>query len=474
MGKDARTDAIAAASDASPSDPELFALSELMIPGLLKKCREVRTGSLTDIAWLTKATRDIAPDLVIIGPEEPLEAGYVDCLEEMGIPAFGPSKDLAAIESSKSWARWLLGKYDIPGNPEYRTFETPDGLRGYIDELVSFVVKPDGLTAGKGVRVFGEHLHTIEEAFDYAVEVLETHPRVQIEERLEGEEFSLQTITDGESVIHCPLVQDHKRAFENDEGPNTGGMGSYSCADFSLPFLSDADVLQAHTISEKVIEALGRETRRPYKGVLYGGFIATGDGIRLIEYNARFGDPEAMNVLPLLEADFIELCAAVAAGRLRDVSWSFQHKATVCKYTVPKSYPDKSPKTKLDLAPGLSSHDDARWYWAACEQVGDDVCMTSSRTGAFVGIGSSLSEAEAAAEGAARAIEETCPVRHRRDINRRAHSQTHRAYGRASRTDGEVEARCLVAVFCGPALRAGSTVRSKRAFAHLETMVCSS
>jgi phosphoribosylamine--glycine ligase len=218
-----------------------------------------------------------------------------------------------------------------------------------MEELGDFVVKPDGLTAGKGVKVFGEHLHSIDQAFAYATEVLETHPRVQIEERLEGEEFSLQTITDGRSVIHCPLVQDHKRAFAGDQGPNTGGMGSYSCADFSLPFLSDADVLQAHIISEKVIEALNAETGRPYKGVLYGGFIATADGVRLIEYNARFGDPEAMNVLPILDADFADLCFSVAEGTLGDTSWSFQSRATVCKYVVPEAYPDKSAPTNLHI-----------------------------------------------------------------------------------------------------------------------------
>jgi phosphoribosylamine--glycine ligase len=416
VGKDARTDVIARACSLGGSAVELFALSELLIPGLLAKCREVRIGSLTDIAWLAKETRDIAPDLVIVGPEEPLEAGYVDSCHAIGIPVFGPPKELAAIESSKYWARWLLDHNDIPGNPRYRAFETTDGMRAYMEELSEFVVKPDGLTAGKGVRVLGEHMHSIDEALEYSAEVLDLHPRVQIEERLLGEEFSLQTITDGESVIHCPLVQDHKRAYEGDQGPNTGGMGSYSCADFSLPFLTDADVLQAHTISEKVIEALRKETGQPYRGVLYGGFMATADGVRLIEYNARFGDPEAMNVLPILDADFVELCAAAASGTLGKVSWSFHPKATVCKYVVPKDYPTKSPRTKLDIGDGLSQTDRLAWFWAASEQDGDDVFMTSSRTGAFVGIGDSLGEAEAQAEAAASALKQRCPVRYRQDI----------------------------------------------------------
>jgi phosphoribosylamine---glycine ligase len=419
VGKDARTDAILDACAASLSEPELFALSERRIPGFVEKCTvPPQIGSLTDLDVLRAAVAQFDPDLVIVGPEEPLEAGYVDLLEEMGIAVFGPRKNLAAIESSKNWARRLLDKYDIPGNPAYRAFETTEGLQSYMEELSSFVVKPDGLTAGKGVKVFGEHLHTVEEALAYSEKVLADHPRVQIEERLEGEEFSLQTITDGESVIHCPLVQDHKRAEEGDRGPNTGGMGSYSCADFSLPFLTDADVLQAHTISEKVIDAIRRATGRSYRGVLYGGFIATAEGIRLIEYNARFGDPEAMNVLPILRADFVELCAAVANGTLGDLSWSFDHKATVCKYVVPEGYPGRSAaETKLGQLPNQGlDRDRLRWYWAASEQREDGVYLTSSRSGAFVGIGDSLSEAEAAAEQATQELERGRPIRHRRDI----------------------------------------------------------
>lgn len=416
-GKDARTDAIAGALAASPLTAELYALSELENPpGLLRVCKEVRRGKLTDLDWMQQATREIAPDLVVVGPEEPLAAGYVDRLEEMGIPAFGPPSELAEIESSKAWARELLEKYDIPGNPAHRAFEGSESLRDYMEELGDFVVKPDGLTAGKGVKVFGEHLHSIDQAFAYALDVLQTHPRVQIEERLEGEEFSLQTITDGDAVIHCPLVQDHKRAFAGDQGPNTGGMGSYSCADFSLPFLSDADVLQAHTISEKVIAALASETGKPYKGVLYGGFIATADGVRLIEYNARFGDPEAMNVLPILDADFAEICFAVAEGELSGVDWSFQPRATVCKYVVPEAYPQPSEPTKLGITPAELDEFGASWFWAACEQHGEDVYMTSSRTGAFVGSGDSLHKAEAAAEQAAQELKQGRPIRYRGDI----------------------------------------------------------
>jgi phosphoribosylamine--glycine ligase len=421
IGKDARTDAMAAACAASPSRPDLFALAEMPIPGLVEKCRAVRIGSLTDAREASRVAHEFEPDLVLIGPEEPLDAGFADEFRSAGIPVFGPSRKLAAIESSKSWARWLLDRYDIPGNPEYRAFTSADGLQRFMEELGSFVVKPDGLTGGKGVRVFGEHLHSIEEALDYARSALAHDGKVQIEDRLEGEEFSLQTITDGSDVIHCPPVQDHKRAFEGDSGPNTGGMGSYSCADLSLPFLDREDVADAQTINERVIEALARETGEPYRGVLYGGFIATREGVKLIEYNCRFGDPEAMNVLPLLRADFVELCAAVAAGALSDVDRSWERKATVCKYLVPSGYPGTASGAGRIVVPDeLRTSDDLRWFWAACKEENGNVFMTSSRCGAFVGIADSLEDAERIAENAAREVEErnAGAVRHRRDIGR--------------------------------------------------------
>ena len=433
VGKDARTDAIAAACLASPQTPQLYALSEFAIPGLVEKCVQVFYGSLTDTKILRTVVSEVQPQLAIVGPEEPLAAGYADVLKSLGVPTFGPTQRLAAIEASKSWARQLLADHDIPGNPEYRVFDSEPGLRAYLEELGGYVVKPDGLTAGKGVRVEGDHLKSLDEGFAYAAGVLALDGRVQIEEKLEGEEFSLQTITDGTTFIHCPLVQDHKRAFEGDTGPNTGGMGSYSCADGSLPFLEPSDVAEAQATNEQVIEALERETGEPYCGVLYGGFMATRAGVRLIEYNCRFGDPEAMNVLPLLEADFVELCTAAAAGCLADVTYSFAAKATVCKYVVPDGYPQAAaPGGVIQVPADLRAGTDARWYWAACRADGAEVLLSTSRAGAVVGIGDTLSQAEQAAEDAIAQI--AGPIRHRTDIGtpdlisrRIRHMQTLRA-----------------------------------------------
>lgn len=277
VGKDARTDAIAAACRDTSEGVDLYGVTEARHPGLLEKCVDVFVDAdLTDPSILAPIVEKVKPDLAIIGPEEPLDAGFVDELERHNVPTFGPTADLAQIESSKSWTRRLLDKHDIPGNPEYRVFTSDDGLRRYMEQLQSFVIKPDGLTAGKGVRVFGEHVHSIDEALEYALLVLRQHESVQIEERLEGQEFSLQSITDGDEFIHLPLVQDHKRAFEDDLGPNTGGMGSYSCDNFSLPFLEAEDVAAAKAINERVVHALHEEVGEPYRGVLYGGFIEIG------------------------------------------------------------------------------------------------------------------------------------------------------------------------------------------------------
>jgi len=207
------------------------------------------------------------------------------------------------------------------------------------------VVKADGLTGGKGVKVSGDHLNSRQEALAYCRELLEAEKGLEkntcvIEKRLDGEEFSLMTITDGRTCRHMPPVQDHKRVFNGDQGPNTGGMGSYSDADHSLPFLEKKDLLQARRMNELIIEALGAEHGHPYRGILYGGFMACAQGVKVIEFNARFGDPEALNLLTLLETDAAELFFSAAVGTLDRVPVTFARKASVCKYAVPEGYPE--------------------------------------------------------------------------------------------------------------------------------------
>jgi phosphoribosylamine--glycine ligase len=377
----------------------------------------VRIGSYDNLIDINTFAGENGIDFAVIGPEDPLNNGVADSLKRIGIPAVGPTKQLAQLETSKSFTRNLLSKYDIPGNPQYRIFTSMDGIKDFIDGLDGVVIKPDGLTGGKGVLVQGDHFETKEEALEHCREILREHSVVIVDEKLEGEEFSLQCLSDGTTVVATPPVQDHKRRFVDDKGPNTGGMGSYSSEDHSLPFMTATDVAEGLAITQEVAEALYRETGEYYKGVMYGGFIITKSGVKLLEYNARFGDPEAMNILPLLKTDFVDICRAIIDGTLNRLDVEFEKKATVCKYIVPKGYglpadhPDgqsTSAKIEVDDVKG------ARLYYASVDRKDDGLYMTKSRAIGVVGISDDLESAERIAERAVSAIHG--PVDHRPDI----------------------------------------------------------
>jgi phosphoribosylamine--glycine ligase len=408
IGKDGRTSALRCTLEASPR-----------VTGPVPCLSEWKGAPAEALAGALREAERHRPDLVVVGPEAPLAEGIVDELTKRGIPCVGPTRALARLESSKRFTRELLARHGIPGNPEHRVFTDLDGVEAYLRGLGEFAVKPDGLTAGKGVKVSGAHLASAAEGAAYAAEVLGAgHAAVVIEERLEGEEFSLQSFCDGEHVVDMPAVQDHKRAFEGDRGPNTGGMGSYSCPDHRLPFLTEADVRAASALNAAVARALYADTGEKYRGVLYGGFMATRDGVRLIEYNARLGDPEALNVLALLETDLVDVCEGIVRGTLDRVRVAFRPLATVCKYVVPEGYPDrpvKGVRISLDHVPPQS--DRMKYYFAAVDERPDGLYLTGSRAIGFVGIGPTLEEAEATAEHAAASV--GGPVTHRRDIGTR-------------------------------------------------------
>ena len=416
LGKDARTHAIVSALRRSGREVKIYVITEFRIPGLLLESEGYLIWDLCDVERVAEYARQVRPDLAVIGPEEPLGAGVVDALQALGIPCFGPHQAAARIETSKSWSRGLLDRHDLAGNPQYEVFHAEAGIEAYLHSLGEFVIKPDGLTGGKGVRVYPEHFGSFDEAYGYAVDLVRSEGVVVIEERLDGEEFSLQTITDGTSVLHCPVVQDHKRAFPGDTGPNTGGMGSYSLPDHGLPFLDQRELDVARRLNESVIAAIEDECGEPYRGVLYGGFIATASGVRLIEYNARFGDPEALNVLSLFQGDFLELALATATGTLDQVSAGFAGRATVCKYVVPLGYPGgPKERTEVTVPAALYADPNIRLYWAATELQDDGrVMLTGSRALGVVGIGDTLAEAEQRAEAAAHRI--GGKVRYRSDI----------------------------------------------------------
>jgi phosphoribosylamine--glycine ligase len=418
VGSGAREHAIALALVRSPQKPEVFCFSGAHNPGIVELCASYGVGNIVDPAAVVAFAQEQGVTLAVIGPEAPLAAGVADALMAAGIGLVGPTQSLARIESSKAFARELLTKYGIVGNPFFQRFESMDDVEEVLSRYPHrHVIKDDGLAGGKGVKVCGDHLMSMNDSLDFCQElVAHGHPFV-VEEKVEGEEFSLMSFCDGKTLRHMPAVQDHKRAFVGDTGPNTGGMGTYSEADRSLPFLAASDIATAREINERVAAALAVECGAPYKGILYGGFMATWDGVKLIEYNARFGDPEALNLLTLLETDFVAICRAIADGTLGDVGVSFANKASVCKYVVPEGYPDAPRKGDVVKLP-VEVPDGITLFLSAVDMNDGKLVATGSRTLAVVGVGDTIAEAEVLCESVVKQI--SGPFFHRSDIGTEA------------------------------------------------------
>lgn len=410
VGNGAREHVIAETFKRSPQGCELYVFASANNPGILALASEYKLGKLNDFESLKEFAQKVKPDFAFIGPDNPIADGAADELLKVGVKSVAPLKKLAQLESSKSFTRELVAKYGIDASPKFKVFTSEEGLREFIEELQHYVVKADGLTGGKGVKVSGEHLATTEEGYTYALECLSVDGRVVIEEKLIGVEFSLMSFVDGVHVIDMPAVQDHKRAYDGDMGPNTGGMGTYSDADHSLPFLRPGDLERAHKITEEVAAALHKECGEYFKGIMYGGFMAVKNEVRLIEYNARFGDPEAMNVLPLLKSDFIEVCEKIIAGTLDKAE--FENKATVLKYVVPEGYPENPKKgDKIEIAQIPAG---VKMYYGSVDAREDGIYLSSSRAIAFVGIANTIEEAEKLAQSAVGSVKG--PVFFRKDI----------------------------------------------------------
>ena len=293
--------------------------------------------ALDDHAAILRFVKEHEIGLVVVGPEVPLMNGLVDALEAAGIRAFGPRANAAEIEGSKSFAKDLMKKYGIP-TARYEVFTAAEPARAYIrQEGAPIVVKADGLAAGKGVIV----AMTEQEALDAVDAIMEDHSfgdagaRVVIEEFMEGEEASLLAFTDGRTIRPMISAQDHKRAYDGDRGPNTGGMGTYAPAPVMTPEMTERAVEE---ILKPTIAAMAKEGR-VYRGCLYLGLMVTADGPKVVEFNARFGDPETQVVLPLLDSDLVAIMCACADGTLADVPIRWKEGAAVCVVLASGGYP---------------------------------------------------------------------------------------------------------------------------------------
>ena len=382
MGNGAREHAII--RKLAKEDVEITAAMAKLNPGIAKLSKRVE---LMDINDPSKYAKFKDHDLAFIGPEAPLAVGISDTLIELGVTVGAPEKALARLEWSKAYAREVLDRNGINGNPAFKICRTEDHVRAFLDEYPDVAVKPDVLTGGKGVKVTGQHLLTRDETEAYAFDMMRNDGLVVLEEKLIGKEFTLQAFVDGARLRYMPLVRDFKRAYDNDEGPNTGSMGSFSSADHDMPDLPEETITKAKRIMQETIDAVRDEVGQ-YKGPIYGGFMVTEDDTYLIEYNCRLGDPEAINVLSLLETPLTEVGYGMANGKLPDIS--FSKKATVCVYLVPEGYPVSPVKDQpINVADGVQSE---LYYASVYDDVGV-IKTTGSRAVALLAKGESVTEA---------------------------------------------------------------------------------
>jgi phosphoribosylamine--glycine ligase len=396
VGGGGREHTIARAISKSKHSHQLYAVMSKKNPGIARLCEDFLLNDETEIDTVTDYAKKNNIDIAVIGPEAPLAAGLADAFESAGIPTVGPKRAAAKLEFDKAWTRSFMKKYHIEGLPECKVFNQDQDAEAhtYIDELRDVAVKPAGLTGGKGVKVMGDQLPDVDTAKAYASELLKGDV-VVIEENLKGEEITIQAFVDGIHLAFAPAVQDHKRAYEGDLGPNTGGMGSYNDSRYVLPFMKERDYSDAQRIMQNVVIHVKEETGEQYQGILYGQFMLTAKGIKVIEFNVRFGDPEAMNVLPLLETDFIDVAKAVTSKKLDTIDVIFSHKATVCKYAVPAGYPENPTK---DAPIEVGNMGDALLFYSSVYEMDGMVYTTGSRAVAVVGIADTITAAEKIAE----------------------------------------------------------------------------
>ena len=330
IGSVGREHAIVEAISRSPKAPKIYAAPGNAGIAQLAECVAIKDTEVDKLLEFAKAN-SIA--LTVVGPEAALAAGVVDAFRAAGLKIFGPTKAAAEIEASKDFAKRLMVKYDVP-TAAYETFSDFDAALAYVKKgSLPTVLKYDGLAAGKGVVI----ATTMEEAEatlrDMLLDTRFGKGSVVIEEFLTGEEFSLMCFVAGNKICPMPIAQDHKRAYDNDEGPNTGGMGAYT----ELPFITEEDHAYAmENIMQRVADAMVAEGT-PFTGVLYGGLMKTPQGIKVIEFNARFGDPETEVVLPRLKSDAIDVFMAVANNEQPVAEWS--DEATLGIVLASKGYP---------------------------------------------------------------------------------------------------------------------------------------
>ena len=370
--------------------------------GIAQVARCVPEVKATDVEGIVALARREGVDFVCVTPDDPLALGCVDALEAAGIPAFGPSAYAAQMESSKIFSKNLMKKYGIP-TAKSETFTDCAAALAYLDtQSAPIVVKADGLALGKGVVVAA----TIEEAKQAVREMMEggrfgqSGARVLIEECMVGREVTVLCFTDGKTLVPMVASQDHKRVFDGDRGPNTGGMGAFAPSPLFTPEIA------ARTREEILMPTLHAMAAEgfTFKGVLYVGLMLTADGPKVVEYNARFGDPETQAVLPLLDADLMQIMMAVREQRLAEVEIRWKPQSAACIVLASGGYPGKYEGGKVITGIAQAEAMGATVYHAGTHREGDALVTAGGRVLGVTALGNTLREAVDAAYAAARQI----------------------------------------------------------------------
>ncbi len=346
VGSNGRESALAAKLE---KEATVFAIASHRNPSIDASCirsgGELTVGDHCSPEVVLEAARRFKVDLVLVSSDNPLEAGVIDAIREAGIPAVGPTRAGAEIEWNKSYARKILYKTLPEYAPRFWIIKDSAELAATIalveKEQLPIVVKPAGLTGGKGVKVMGQHLADYRAAHDYAAHLMAlaggAPESVVLEEKIEGVEFTVQALTDGKKLVRVPATFDHPYRYDNDTGPGTGGMGSYSDKGELLPFITKEDYDTCLAVTERVLEAVRAEGRH-FSGTIYAGFFKTKHGLKVIEFNARFGDPECINIMAVLDSSLLDLLTQIQQGRLDPSTVRFKQNASVTTYLVSPDY----------------------------------------------------------------------------------------------------------------------------------------
>jgi phosphoribosylamine--glycine ligase len=359
-------------------------------------------GDVCDPQAVAAFAREREIDLAMVSADEPLRAGVVDALLAQGTRAVGPTSAGAEIEWNKTFARELLAEVAPEASPRLRVAHDRKEVDAAIASFgaAPVAVKPPGLTGGKGVKVMGPHLASHEEARDYALSLLESGmggDGVHIEEKIVGAEFTIQAISDGRTVVFPPSTYDYPFRFDGDEGPGTGGMGSLSMPGRTLPFMTQEHYDSACSIVERMIERLA-ERGRHFNGVMNSGFFATAEGVKVIEFNARFGDPECMNIMSLFKGSWPAVMEQIAAGALTAADVPLREEASVVLYLVSPDYalrPGRPYDFSLDRE-GIEAAG-CHVFFSSAVQIGENSYQTvgTSRAVALASTAPTLEQARA-------------------------------------------------------------------------------